>query len=310
MDKNIINKSLGRLDVIIPEQTFEAGKLGMVSIILKNPFDVPIEVMEIIGPRSTDLRESPTQQVNFSGEKENKSKSTSSLFNTIGNTLKKFNVAGVSIGGISVEFPKPTRTININAKKNAKLRIDRDLEPFEDLNILAEEGAEVLIYPPKSVQHGSKDIIERIEPHCDAVTYLSVSTNHWLLFKPTKFNLSTQVKYRIDGIEKTQVVTTSLDVKPPIKSMIIGTILGALLGSLAKLLQSASLFELKDVANNIIAIGSATVMSLIATIALSRKTGTQAFITVEDFYGGFAVGALIGYGGSQYFEQAITPKKN
>lgn len=48
-------------------------------------------------------------------------------------------------------------------------------------------------------------------------------------------------------------------------------------------------------------------MSLIAAIALSRKTGTQGFITVEDFFGGFVVGALIGYGGSEYFEKAITP---
>jgi F0F1-type ATP synthase assembly protein I len=48
-------------------------------------------------------------------------------------------------------------------------------------------------------------------------------------------------------------------------------------------------------------------MSLIATIALSRKTGTQGFITVEDFFGGFVVGALIGYGGSAYFERAIIP---
>ena len=48
-------------------------------------------------------------------------------------------------------------------------------------------------------------------------------------------------------------------------------------------------------------------MSLIATIALARKTGTQGFITVEDFFGGFVVGALIGYGGSEYFEKAIMP---
>jgi F0F1-type ATP synthase assembly protein I len=49
-------------------------------------------------------------------------------------------------------------------------------------------------------------------------------------------------------------------------------------------------------------------MSLIAGIALSRKTAAQAFITVEDFFGGFVVGALIGYSGSQYFEKALIPE--
>lgn len=48
-------------------------------------------------------------------------------------------------------------------------------------------------------------------------------------------------------------------------------------------------------------------MSLIAAIALSRKTSTQGFITIEDFFGAFVIGALIGYGGSEYFERAILP---
>ena len=48
-------------------------------------------------------------------------------------------------------------------------------------------------------------------------------------------------------------------------------------------------------------------MSLIAAIALSRKIGTQGFITVEVFFGAFVIGALIGYGGSEYFERAILP---
>jgi hypothetical protein len=57
----------------------------------------------------------------------------------------------------------------------------------------------------------------------------------------------------------------------------------------------------------LIAIGGSVIMSVIATIALSRKSGAQGFITVEDFYGGFAIGALIGYGGAQYFEKAAMP---
>jgi hypothetical protein len=58
-----------------------------------------------------------------------------------------------------------------------------------------------------------------------------------------------------------------------------------------------------------VSIGASVVMSLIAAIVLSRKTGTQGFITVEDFFGGFVIGAPIGYGGSQYFEKAVVPER-
>jgi hypothetical protein len=47
-------------------------------------------------------------------------------------------------------------------------------------------------------------------------------------------------------------------------------------------------------------------MSIIAAIGLSRKSGNQGVVTVEDFYGGFLVGALIGYGGSAVFERTVS----
>ena len=56
-------------------------------------------------------------------------------------------------------------------------------------------------------------------------------------------------------------------------------------------------------------VGGSVLMRLIAAIALSRKTGTQGFITVEDFFGGFVVGSLIGYGGSEYFEQGLLSEE-
>jgi hypothetical protein len=46
-------------------------------------------------------------------------------------------------------------------------------------------------------------------------------------------------------------------------------------------------------------------MSAIATVALSRKSGTQNFITVEDFFGGFVIGVLVGYQGTSYFQNII-----
>jgi hypothetical protein len=49
-------------------------------------------------------------------------------------------------------------------------------------------------------------------------------------------------------------------------------------------------------------------MSSIAAVSLSRRGNTQAFVTVEDFFGGFFIGELIGYGGVAYFERAVLPQ--
>jgi hypothetical protein len=84
--------------------------------------------------------------------------------------------------------------------------------------------------------------------------------------------------------------------------MIIGSIIGGSLGTLAK---SLNILPLPSWQSLLVSIGASIVMSLIATISLSRKTGSQGFITVEDFFGGFVIGALIGYGGHDYFEKTI-----
>jgi hypothetical protein len=82
-------------------------------------------------------------------------------------------------------------------------------------------------------------------------------------------------------------------------------VLGAVLGTLARFFTTVRQLEWQPLA---LAMGASIVMGLIASIALSRKATAQAFITVEDFFGGFVVGALIGYGGSTYFEKALIPE--
>src|SRR6267143_678642 len=55
-----------------------------------------------------------------------------------------------------------------------------------------------------------------IEPHCEAVAYFGISTTAWLFFTPTRQSLSTQVRYRINGKEKTQITSSDFEVKPPL----------------------------------------------------------------------------------------------
>lgn len=301
----------GRLDVTIPEGTYIAGKVSTVRILIRNPFDKPVEIVEIRGPRSSflcEISEEPTYSGNSQPGVQPAQKTGRGVIRSFFEKLSRVNVqiSEISFSGISAEFPRTRKSFNIRAEPNSEIEVDIDLSDYESVNVSAEEGAKVKFNPQtKPSTHTDKTAIT-IEPHCEAVAYFQISTAGWLFFTPTRQSLSTQVTYRLEGKEKTHVTTSDFDIRPPLTSMVIGSIVGAVLGTLAKILNSSQPLAWQPSA---VSIGASTLMSLISTIALSRKTGAQGFITVEDFFGGFVVGALIGYGGSQYFEKALIPSK-
>lgn len=316
--------AFGRLDVTIREASFEAGKISPVTILVRNPFDVPVEIVQIQGPRSYHLHEiEKVRSQDRKGKKEDLSKHTGEGLGKrgVGSRLKRFlglgqlTITEISIGPISYQFPLDDRVLNIEAAPNSEVVVERELSDYRVINVEAAEGAKVHFIheePATGTEPSESEAKEgenlrtfTIEPHCESVAYFEISTTGWLFFTPTRQSLSTQIRYKINGREKTQVTTSEFEVKPPLAAMVIGAIIGAVLGSLAKNLNAgAQPLEWRPVA---VAIGGSIVMSLIAAIALARKTGTQGFITVEDFFGGFVVGALIGYSGSEYFERAIVP---
>ncbi len=298
MTERETENTFGRLDVSVPDQAFEAGKAGTISILIKNPFNVPIEIIEVVGPKSPHLIDNDDE---ITPERTHKKSAWEFFKSRMGLIDYRVGVAGVEF---QFHRADPGRKITINADPNSTLTVVRDFSPYDNVKINAAEGSNVTVAPPEDSTTIRGEQIQRVEPHCDTVMYVTVSTRSWLFFEPTILNLNSQLIYRIGGEEKTQVISTSISVKPPIKAMVVGAVLGGALGSLAKTLQSANALEFTSA---MISLGSASVMSLIAAIALSRRSGSQGFITVEDFYGGFAVGALIGYSGSEYFEQAILP---
>jgi len=315
------NKSYGRLEVDIPDDSFEAGKINTARIIIKNPFEVPIEIINIESPRSStlkDINRMPNiidDQLSYNKAENNKHREQKyevkagfgkghGIFPSILNMLGLS--AEVKFGEVR---SSRERTINITAMKDSEITIDQELGHFDTLNITSEEGSKLNIKENKiteKTKQNNSDTITVISPHCEVVHYFPFKTSGWLLFKPTRININIQVDYRVGGAIRTQVVPASMDVKPPIASMVLGALSGSILGTLAKIFAAQQSLNWKDM---IVAIGSSTVMSLIATIALMRKTGSQGFITVEDFFGAFVLGTLIGYSGSDYFEKAILPDK-
>jgi hypothetical protein len=317
MAETVATEPSGKLEVTIPEETHTAGRPSVVRVVVHNPFPVDVEILEILAPQSSLVR----RVISENGkppQKPSEADGSASVDDEHNSTAKKFGyvaekfisgllVSSVSVGGlgVSASFPSKRRQFSLRAEPGSDTRIERDLSDFDEVSISASENAKLVIAPPSPDESADEPETHRVRPHCDKVAYFSIMSNGWLFFTPQRINLSTEIRYRINGEERTQVVTSYFDIKPPLASMIAGSLVGGSLGSVARILQNGSAFEAQSA---IVSVGASVIMSLIAAIALSRKSGTQGFITVEDFFGAFVIGSLIGYGGSEYFDRAILPQ--
>jgi hypothetical protein len=54
----------------------------------------------------------------------------------------------------------------------------------------------------------------------------------------------------------------------------------------------------------------AVILSAVAVIFMARKSDTQSFVSVEDFWGGVLIGFLVGYTGTGFFGTLthVTPE--
>jgi hypothetical protein len=87
----------------------------------------------------------------------------------------------------------------------------------------------------------------------------------------------------------------------------LGGLAGGVIGNLARTFTETDTLNV-DTRFFVKLIGSC-LLSLMAVISLSRKSGSQSFITVEDFFGSFVLGSLIGYQGTAFFEKTVVNGK-
>lgn len=291
----------GRLEVSVPEEVLTAGQDNLISFVLRNPFDSPVTVTEVVGPTSPSLRAEPKLRGSApepSGNGSLRRFAEPLVWGAMG-AIKM----GLPFSQVEIKLPtRANRTINVLAEPNSAIKFDQELGPYAELNVKAAEGSTIEI-GQRTANSTSEPDVTIIPPRSERVFSVSIRTNHWVLFTPQRFPVNIQLAYSILGKERTQVVTASFAINPPLTSILIGSVIGGGLGASARALQSPADLNVSFLVQGVAAI----VMSVIAAITLSRKSGAQSFITVEDFFGAFAVGALIGYGGSEYFRRAILP---
>jgi hypothetical protein len=335
----------GKLQVLISDEGFEAGRLNTVRIVRSNPFDVPVEILDIEAPRSSYLGTSLEEERRTVGRRPRDATEHPPdaapqsrqpgffrrLVHSIG-SVSEISFGLPTFSGTSVKFAGPdASSFTLNAEEGSDIVLDQPMSKFTSIRINAEKNAKLKLsdatWQNIMAEQGGKELAlatigapsslskNVIEPHCETVAYVPLITTGWMLFKPLRMNLTYLIRFTAGDNSRqvlTQVITSALDVRPPLRSIVIGSIFGSVLGASAKFAQlvgqsgtDAFSFLIDHTSVEITQIVASIIMGVIATVALSRKSGAQNFITVEDFFGGFVIGVLIGYQGTSYFENIL-----
>ncbi len=311
-----VSNSSGLLNVEVKAPPLIAGKMAIISLVIRNPFLEPITIegletpdSSFFAPRNRQAAEKAAPS-NGLGVPPRVTEKSDSYWNRLKDFLsQEIQIKQVSIAGVVAQFPgKPGRTIEIHMEKNSKCTVTGPLDNTDDIFVYNAEGAEVAIDTREEKTSTGEASTERIiHPGQEDVTTLEIRTTSWLFSKPTTLDLYALLRYRINENKRSQVIPIKLPIQPPVRSVVIGCMMGGILGFLARQINSGAIVDASiSLWAHIIHLLGITIMSIIVAIVLSRRETSQGFITLEDFYGAFVIGVLTGYIGTEYFDELIA----
>ncbi|MFG0682849.1 hypothetical protein ACF8GB_20365 [Pseudomonas sp. xss_4] len=295
-------KVKGLLSVEVKSPPIVAGTIATVSLIVRNPFSEKVVIESIQAPSSAPLLPSQAVRLADSAGERNVERS---LIQRLLTGFSNFRVAEISFGSLTAEFPAPRGSnFHINMEPKSKLTFKTPFKPNDNVHINNAEGAEVVFDNPNVEMDGISEERE-IPPHQEDLASFELQTAHWLFVKPKVLDLYALIKFRVGDEPRSQVVPVTVSVQPPVKSIVLGAVSGGILGWLARQLNNGILSPDFSVAASVVSALGIIVMAMILAIVLSRQESTKGFVTLEDFYGAFVVGAILGYTGTEYFETSL-----
>ena len=293
----------GLLSVEVKAPPIVAGTITTVSLIIRNPFSEKVVIESIQAPTSAPLLPSQTVQAGNSSRDDYMGQG---LINRLLTNFLNFRVKEISFGSLTAEFPSPRgRNFHINMEPQSKLTVKTPFGSNDNVHINNAEGAEVVFDTPNTDTGPDISKEREIPPYQEDLASFELQTANWLLVKPKVLELYALIKFRVGDESRSQVVPVTVSVQPPVKSIVLGTVSGGILGWLARQLNKGILSPDFSAAASIVSVLGVIVMATILAIVLSRQDSSKGFVTLEDFYGAFVVGAILGYTGTQYFETSI-----
>ncbi|MFC5431370.1 hypothetical protein ACFPTO_21575 [Paraburkholderia denitrificans] len=296
------NQSNGLLTIEVKAPPIIAGTRSTVSLIIRNPFDSPVIVELVEAPTSAPLLPSALPSVS----REKPERSDSSFLDRLKDAFRGFEIRQLKMGLLTAEFPGQTgRTFAISLEQDARLEVKSPFGPTDRVSISAEKGAIVVIDNPDShPRDNNPESKERqIPAHQEDLARFELKTSRWLLVKPKQLELHALVKFRVGDDARSQVVPINLALQPPVRSIVFGAVSGGILGWIVRQLNNGHLpFDFPA----LVSILGTSIMCWILAIVLSRQESSKGFVTLEDFYGAFVAGTIVGYTGTNYFESVLN----
>lgn len=298
----------GLLSVAVKAPAVIADRPVTISLVIQNPFDETVTIESIQAPSSSLLAHNPEASSPGASTPKSEASGIWSFFSS----LRKFRIEEVTLGPLVARFPEEEgRSIAVDMKPNSKLTIRQTLGPRDRLSISNAEGAEVILdIPPDEPAVDSPPTSNQrvIPPHQEDIASFELRTAHWLMVKPESFELYALIRYKVGNDLRSQVIPVNLTVQPPVKAIVIGGVSGGVLGFLARQLNAGPILQIDNLGGAMLGLLGIVVMTTIAAMVLSRREASKGFITLEDFYGAFVVGVLIGYFGTEYFEEILSSR--
>jgi hypothetical protein len=291
-----------KLDVNIRDNDYVAGKSNITAIVIRNTYPNPVRVISVTAKHSSLNTHTNDAVYTASFDKEPQRKSRN-----------KFKFRIPFLGSIfewqhdTSHQPSSPEPLYITAEDGAKLVLNSDVPDHREVYVTARSGSEVVMTEPKEQQRPQSRSVT-VSPSSKIVSEYTWSTNNWLLFTPSRIGIDIEIQYAIQQEIRSQVVSSVFDIKPPIQSVVFGGIAGGFVGTLARAFTESD--DLKIDTRFFVKLIGSCLLSIMAVVSLSRKSGSQSFITVEDFFGAFVLGSLIGYQGTSFFEKTVIDPKS
>lgn len=154
-----------------------------------------------------------------------------------------------------------------------------------------------------------------LQPGNSTTRAFTVKTRFATQFNQSSFKMTFAIAYKVEGKLHSDTIEKVLNIRASTFAILLGTTIGALAGVglqknvLSQVLNregvQADVYHALLISlfiNCVFAIGSAWM----SVVLLARKKDVQSLITIEDLWGGIALGFLVSYSGHSYFEQLVA----
>ena len=147
---------------------------------------------------------------------------------------------------------------------------------------------------PATAAVGTPAPVVVLQPGNSILHEFTLKTSKSLFFTPSVYFMHVQVSYTMEQKLNHDTVKTSLNIKSPIYSLVLGAVFGGLLGTYIKRHSGA---QVKAGPTLFAEYTLGMITAAVMVVVLARKKDAQPFVSVEDVYGGFFIGLVAGYSG-------------